>query len=101
MGTDTRTEGEVVDLWRHFRLVVLVSSPRATLALPALAAGANGIVVKDGNASNLREAVRAVGDGGTYIDPRLAGQVVGYALRAHGLATPETWTRPAFGEAAP
>lgn len=93
-----RTARQLRARWRHFRLVVLISSPRESLALAALAAGTNGLVVKDGDAPTLREAVRAVANGGTYIDPRLAGQVIGHALRAHGLASPETWTRPMFGE---
>lgn len=96
----TQTARRLRARWRRCRIVVLIGAPRETLALAALAAGADGIVVKDGRASVLREAVRAVADGGTYLDPQLAGQVVGYALRAHGLAAPESWARSTFDGAA-
>lgn len=86
--------------WRRCRVVVMISAPRETLALAALSAGADGVVVKAARAGTLREAIRAVADGGTYIDPQLAGRIVTYTLRAHGLAAPETWTRSRFGEVA-
>lgn len=52
-----------------------------------LRAGASGCVLKRAAASELVRAVRAVSTGGTYIDPSVAGVLVGY-LDAEDRATP-------------
>lgn len=46
-----------------------------------LDAGASGYVLKRSAASELLRALQVVGDGGTYLDPSLAGQLVGRLSR--------------------
>jgi DNA-binding NarL/FixJ family response regulator len=48
----------------------------------ALAAGALGYVLKRAAATELIGAIRAVAGGGTYIDPALAGKLVGATTRS-------------------
>lgn len=44
-------------------------------------AGARAYVVKDVEAAELKRAVRAVAGGGTYVDPKVAGRLMGWAAR--------------------
>jgi two-component system response regulator NreC len=53
-----------------------------------LGAGAAGYVLKRTAADALIHAIRTVAEGGTYIDPSLAGNLVSRALRRHGEAAP-------------
>ena len=46
-----------------------------------LDAGASGYVLKRSAASELVRALHVVGDGGTYLDPSMAGQLVGKLVR--------------------
>jgi DNA-binding NarL/FixJ family response regulator len=62
-----------------------------------LDAGASGYVLKRSASSELVRALQVVGDGGTYLDPGLAGQLVGRLVRnvpkvgvAPGLSDRET-----------
>ncbi|RDI76272.1 Response regulator containing a CheY-like receiver domain and an HTH DNA-binding domain [Gaiella occulta] len=49
------------------------------LLTEALDAGARGVILKDSPLDDLVRAVRLVGEGGTYIDPGLAGALVDQA----------------------
>jgi DNA-binding NarL/FixJ family response regulator len=60
-------------------------SDRALL-LEALDAGARGFLVKEAPLDDLARAIRTVGDGGTYVDPALAGLLAG-PLAAERLPT--------------
>lgn len=51
----------------------------------ALDAGAAGFVLKDASAEELLAAARAVAGGAAWLDPKVAGRVLG-SLRAHGPA---------------
>jgi DNA-binding NarL/FixJ family response regulator len=51
-----------------------------------LQAGASGYVLKRAAAEDLTQAIRTVAAGGVYLDPRMAGKVVGGYIRK---ATPE------------
>jgi DNA-binding NarL/FixJ family response regulator len=61
-------------------LALTVHEDRGYLRL-LLEAGAAGYVLKRAAAADLVHAVRAVAAGGTYIDPALAGAVVGNFVR--------------------
>jgi two-component system response regulator DevR len=63
------------------RTVALLSFPREQPALAAFAAGAAGVVVKEVRPAVLRQAVHAVAAGGMFIDPLVAGRIVGLALK--------------------
>lgn len=58
------------------RVVMLTSFPSEAAMVRALAQGADGFVVKESEPSLLRQAVRSVAAGGTFIDPRLAVKLV-------------------------
>ena len=60
-----------------------------------LEAGATGYVLKRSAAEELVRAVRAVADGGTYLDPALAGQVAAEFARKHAGPTAELSEREA------
>jgi DNA-binding NarL/FixJ family response regulator len=71
----------------RLRVVVLTSYANESTMLAAFSAGARGFLMKESDPSVLRQAVRTVTSGGTYIDPRLAGRLVTLATkgrRAHG-----------------
>lgn len=82
---------------RHPRLRVICLSSFASepAMLGAFRAGARGFVVKDSDPLVLRQAVRAVAVGGTYIDPKVAGRLVAIATGgrrvrdSHGLTAAE------------
>jgi DNA-binding NarL/FixJ family response regulator len=59
------------------RAVALSAHEDRGYVLRMLAAGANGYVLKRAAASELVRAIRAVASGGTYLDPAVAGGVVG------------------------
>lgn len=63
------------------RLVVLTSFPSEATMLAALSAGARAFVVKDSKPAILRQAVRSVAEGETFIDPRVAGKLVALATK--------------------
>ncbi|MGH7660439.1 MAG: LuxR C-terminal-related transcriptional regulator [Vulcanimicrobiaceae bacterium] len=58
------------------RVVVLSLNGRAELLQRCLSAGADGFVLKDVTPAELVRAVKAVADGATYVDPRIAGHVL-------------------------
>ncbi len=51
-----------------------------------LEAGASGYILKRAAAHELVSAIRAVAAGGTYLDPMLAGKVIGSFMRSRGRA---------------
>ena len=65
----------------RLRVIVLTSFPNESVMLKAFSAGACGFVAKDSPPHVLRTAVRSVACGGTFIDPSLAGKLVGSAIR--------------------
>ena len=84
--------GESREAIRHFERYLREARPdRKVLALTVhedagymrllLEAGAAGYVLKRAVASELVQAIRAVAGGGTYLDPTLAGNVVGGFVR--------------------
>ena len=57
------------------RTIVVTSFAQDELVLQALRSGAQGYLLKDANAAELAAAVRAVGAGGTYLTPLVAGKL--------------------------
>jgi DNA-binding NarL/FixJ family response regulator len=65
----------------RLRVIVLTSFPNEGVMLEALTAGARAFLVKESDPSILREAVRTVLGGGTFIDPRVAAKLVTLATK--------------------
>lgn len=72
------------------RVLVLSSFPSESTMVRALAEGADGFLVKESELSLVRQAVRSIAAGGTFIDPRLAVKLVARVTRT-------TNTRGPFG----
>jgi DNA-binding NarL/FixJ family response regulator len=62
------------------RILVLTQYGETAHLKRALEAGANGYILKSARGEELLSALRAVLQGGTYIDPSLAGNLVSSAL---------------------
>jgi DNA-binding NarL/FixJ family response regulator len=63
------------------RVVALTVHEEGGYLRSLLDAGASGYVLKRSAASELLRALHVVGDGGTYLDPAMAGQLVGRLVR--------------------
>jgi DNA-binding NarL/FixJ family response regulator len=63
------------------RVVALTVHEEGGYLRSLLDAGASGYVLKRSAASELVRALHVVGDGGTYLDPGMAGQLVGKLVR--------------------
>ncbi|MGH3441884.1 MAG: response regulator [Nitriliruptorales bacterium] len=79
------------------RVIVSLSYARASLALAAFAAGAAGAVVKGTDLGTLRHAIRAVAEGGTWVDPTVARPFVDLALDEAHEETPAEPARTGAG----
>lgn len=63
-------------------VIVPISYPGAVAAmLAAFVAGARGVLAKGADPELIRQAVRAVARGGTFVDPSLAAHLVAFAIR--------------------
>jgi DNA-binding NarL/FixJ family response regulator len=58
------------------KVLVLTAHEERSYIDPVLAAGAAGLVLKRAVVEDLLRAIRVVADGGVYLDPAIAGQVV-------------------------
>jgi DNA-binding NarL/FixJ family response regulator len=58
-------------------VILFTGYPDRPLLLEALDAGARGFLVKEAPLDDLVRAIRVVGQGGTYVDPVLAGVLAG------------------------
>lgn len=65
----------------RIRVIVLTRFTNESVMLRALSAGAKGFVVKESDPDHLRYAVRAVAQGGTYIDPQVTGKLTALATK--------------------
>lgn len=63
------------------RIVVLSAFLQEDAVYGSLMAGASAYVVKDVEASELKQAVRVAARGGTLLDPKVAGHVISWAVR--------------------
>jgi DNA-binding NarL/FixJ family response regulator len=59
------------------RVVLYTGYAERALLLDALDAGARGFLLKEAPLTDLMRAIRTVSDGGTYVDPALAGLLAG------------------------
>jgi DNA-binding NarL/FixJ family response regulator len=80
---------DVVGLRTHIRGPVIVLTPDAKeiSLIPPLAAGARGVVLRSSGARVVQSAVRAVCDGGLFLDPAVAGtlaRLVALTARSDG-----------------
>jgi two-component system NarL family response regulator len=68
---------------RHpgLRILMLTSHPDSATMLSSFEAGARGFVVKESEPGALRQAIRFVAEGGTFVDPRVAGKLVALATK--------------------
>ena len=71
------------------RTIVVTSFAQDELVLQALRAGAQGYLLKDASAAELIAAVRAVGDGGTYLTPLVAGKIAASLMQQEHLTPRE------------
>ncbi|HEX9887985.1 MAG TPA: response regulator transcription factor, partial [Nitriliruptorales bacterium] len=74
---------ELTERWPECRSVVLTSFDEDATLISAMVAGARGFVVKSTEPWVLRQAIRYVLAGGIYVDPKVAGLLVSYALAGH------------------
>jgi DNA-binding NarL/FixJ family response regulator len=58
-------------------IILYTGHSERSLLLEALDAGARGFLVKEAPLDDLARAIRTICDGGTYVDPALAGVLVG------------------------
>jgi DNA-binding NarL/FixJ family response regulator len=65
------------------RILALSGYAESPLATRMLVAGAHGYVVKSVPPPTLIRAIRVVAEGGAYVDPEVAGLLLGTALREH------------------
>ena len=63
------------------RVVILTGFPNEATMLGAFNAGARAFVVKESDSVVLRQAIRTVMSGNTFIDPRAAGRLVQLATK--------------------
>lgn len=70
------------------RVVVLSSFPDNGAMVAAYTAGARGYVIKESDPSVLRQAVRVVADGDTYVDSRVAAKLVALATKGKRVRGP-------------
>lgn len=73
---------------RRIRTIVLTRFTNESVMLRALSAGAKGFVVKESDPDHLRYAVRAVANGGTYIDPQVTGKLTALATKGRQIKGP-------------
>ena len=63
------------------RVIVLTSFASTGSLVQSFSAGAKGFVLKESQPAVLREAVRVVGNGGTFTDPRVGAKLAAMASR--------------------
>lgn len=74
--------------WPSVRVIILTSFPNEGALMSAFTAGARGFVLKESEPTILRQAVRAVGAGETYADPRVASKLVSLATKGRRTTGP-------------
>lgn len=82
-------DGDACDLIRKlqvedldWQVIVYTAHTGEAKVLEALRAGASGYIVKGSEPERLVDAIRTVGQGGSYLDPAIASQVIGRVGRA-------------------
>jgi len=73
---------------KHVKLVFLTMHREAAYAARAIEAGGTGFVLKHSAPAELVTAVREALNGGTYITPQVAGELLTAMRKGNGAATP-------------
>lgn len=60
----------------RIKTVVLTRFPNESMMLRAFSAGAKGFLVKESDPEIVRQAIRIVAEGGTFVDPKVARKLV-------------------------
>ncbi len=63
------------------RVLILTRFAHESVMIRAFSAGAKGFLVKESDPEVLRQAVRVVAEGGTYVDPKVASKLVDVATQ--------------------
>jgi NarL family two-component system response regulator LiaR len=79
---------EIKTRWPKTRVVVLTQHENEEYVFPLLKAGASGYVLKKAGGDELVEAIRVVSNGGTFLDPSIAQQVVEHAVQTSPDSSP-------------
>jgi DNA-binding NarL/FixJ family response regulator len=79
---------------RHprIRVVILTTHTHERAMLAAFTAGARGFAVKSSSPEVIRQAVRSVAAGGTFVDPNVAHRLVALATKGRGANGPHNLT---------
>jgi DNA-binding NarL/FixJ family response regulator len=76
----------------RIRVVILTTHTHERALIAAFTAGARGFAVKSSTPDVLRQAVRSVAAGGTFIDPSVAHRLVALATRGRAAKGPHDLT---------
>lgn len=76
----------------HTRVLILTSHTEDRALLAAFAAGARGFAVKSSTPDVIRQAVRTVAGGGTFVDPSVAHRLVALAVKGRTTKRPHNLT---------
>ena len=79
--TGTEACAELTKRYPDLGVIVLTSFPSTGTLVQAMSAGAKGFVMKESQPSQLRDAVRAVGQGETFVDPKVGSKLAALASR--------------------
>ncbi|NQW16799.1 MAG: response regulator transcription factor [Chloroflexi bacterium] len=71
------TTKKIVEMGLEVKIIGLTVHENQEYFFRMLAAGANGYILKGASSSDLIDALRTVHEGGTYLSPVMAGQLVG------------------------
>ena len=77
----TETCAHLAQTQPRVKTLLLTSFPNANVILSAFSSGAQGFSVKEADPTVLRQAVRTVAAGGTFVDPRTAEKLVSLATK--------------------
>jgi two-component system, NarL family, response regulator DevR len=77
----TQACSELTQRYPDLKVIVLTSFPSTGALVQAMSAGAQGFVMKESQPSQLRDAVRSVGNGETFVDPKVGSKLAALAAR--------------------
>ncbi len=89
---------ELLKLRPQTRVLILTSNSNERNVQEAMAAGAQGYLLKDNDGAALAAGLRSVAAGEAVLDPSMAGQVLNLVKRRHGLSAAEKLGQLSFQE---
>lgn len=84
---------QIRDRYPKVRVLILTSFPSDAAMVAAFSAGARGFAVKESDPRLLREAIRTIARGETFVDPRIAAKLVALATQNTHAKGPHGLTR--------